>query len=189
MPPTSAWCAREHGEADRRARDERDVGEVRAAGERVVDDEDLAGLRVACRCTAATASGIAPRWTGMCSAWAIIRPRSSNSAVEQSRRSLMFAEKAERTSTAPISSATARSALPMNLELNIHVLVERSSVLFPSLSPTHPGGIQQVAPSSSTTLGPVDPERLAGRQLERRARPRPRPFAPPRARSRGRGRA
>ena len=48
----------------------------------------------------------------MCSAWAIIRPRSSKSAVEQSRRSLMLAEKAERMRTAPISSATARSALP-----------------------------------------------------------------------------
>ena len=62
--------------------------------------------------TAATASGIAPRWTGMCSACAIIRPRWSKSAVEQSRRSLMFAEKEERTSTAPISSAIERSALP-----------------------------------------------------------------------------
>jgi hypothetical protein len=41
---------------------------------------------------AATASGIAPRWTGMCSAWATIRPLASNSAVEQSRRSLMFEE-------------------------------------------------------------------------------------------------
>ena len=63
--------------------------------------------------TAATASGIAPRWTGMCSACTTMRPASSKSAVEQSRRSLMFAEKAERTSTAPISSATARSALPI----------------------------------------------------------------------------
>jgi hypothetical protein len=48
----------------------------------------------------------------MCSACAIIRPRASNSAVEQSRRSLMFAENAERTRTAPISSAIARSRLP-----------------------------------------------------------------------------
>src|SRR5215469_15950307 len=63
--------------------------------------------------TAATASGIAPRWTGMCSACAIIRPRSSNSAVEQSRRSLMFAEKEERIRTAPISSAIDRSVAPI----------------------------------------------------------------------------
>src|SRR5215211_7075531 len=65
-----------------------------------------------CSITAATASGIAPRWTGMCSAWATIRPRSSKRAVEQSRRSLMFAENAERINAAPISSATARSACP-----------------------------------------------------------------------------
>ena len=60
--------------------------------------------------TAATASGIAPRWTGMCSACAIMRPSTSNSPVEQSRRSLMLAEWAARISPAPISSATPRSA-------------------------------------------------------------------------------
>ena len=60
--------------------------------------------------TAATDAGIAPRCTGMCSAWATIRPAASKIAVEQSRRSLMFAENAERISAAPISSATARSA-------------------------------------------------------------------------------
>jgi hypothetical protein len=49
----------------------------------------------------------------MCSAWTIMRPWSSNRAVEQSRRSLMFAEKAERTRTAPISSAAARSTAPI----------------------------------------------------------------------------
>ena len=41
---------------------------------------------------AATDAGIEPRWTGMCSAWATIRPSGSNSAVEQSTRSLMFGE-------------------------------------------------------------------------------------------------
>src|SRR5919106_3267198 len=56
---------------------------------------------------------MAPRWTGMCSACAIMRPRPSKRAAEQSRLSLMLAEKDERTRTAPISSATARSALPM----------------------------------------------------------------------------
>ena len=49
----------------------------------------------------------------MCSAWALIRPAWSKSAVEQSCRSLMFDENAERISAAPISSATAWSALPM----------------------------------------------------------------------------
>jgi len=49
----------------------------------------------------------------MCSACVIIRPCSSNNAVEQSRRSLMFAENAERMSAAPISSAIARSDAPI----------------------------------------------------------------------------
>ena len=75
------------------------------------------------RITAATASGIAPRWTGMCSAWAIIRPRSSKIAAEQSRRSLMLAEKDERMSTAPISSAIDAERAAENLELNFHDLV------------------------------------------------------------------
>src|SRR6187200_2888191 len=48
----------------------------------------------------------------MCSACAIRRPWASKRAVEQSRRSLMLAEKAERMRAAPISSATARRALP-----------------------------------------------------------------------------
>jgi len=99
------------GEADVGAGDECDVGEVRPAGERIVRTKTSVreGL---CSITAATASGIAPRWTGMCSAWATIRPLSSKSAVEQSLRSLMLAEKAERISAAPISSATLRSAWP-----------------------------------------------------------------------------
>ncbi len=46
----------------------------------------------------------------MCSACMTISPEGSNSAVEQSRRSLMFAECALRTSVAPISSQAARSA-------------------------------------------------------------------------------
>ena len=41
----------------------------------------------------------------MCAACATSRPSASKSAVEQSRRSLMLAEKAPRTSTTPISSA------------------------------------------------------------------------------------
>ena len=46
----------------------------------------------------------------MCSACMTIAPSASNSAVDASRRSLMLAEWAERTSTAPISSQAARSA-------------------------------------------------------------------------------
>src|SRR5438105_4395371 len=40
-----------------------------------------------------------------------------------------------------------------DLELDRHDLVNRS--VRPSLTPTHPGGIQQVAPGSSTAFGPV----------------------------------
>ena len=43
-------------------------------------------------------------------------------------------------------------------------------MLFPSLAPSHPGGTQQVAPSSSTTVGPADGERLAAVEVERGAR-------------------
>src|SRR4051794_13475451 len=46
----------------------------------------------------------------MCSACMTISPPGSKSAVEQSRRSLMFAEYALRTSAAPISSQAALSA-------------------------------------------------------------------------------
>ena len=60
---------------------------------------------------AATASGIAPRCTGMCSAWATIRPCASKSAVEQSRLSFMFEEYEPLMRTAPISSAMPDIAL------------------------------------------------------------------------------
>src|SRR3954453_18060332 len=49
----------------------------------------------------------------MCSACMTIRPWWSNSAVEASRRSLMLAEWALRTSTTPISSHAARRAPSM----------------------------------------------------------------------------
>ena len=46
----------------------------------------------------------------MCSACMTSSPAASKSAVEQSWRSVMFGECAERISTAPISSHAARSA-------------------------------------------------------------------------------
>ncbi len=60
---------------------------------------------------ACTDAGIEPRWTGMCSAWATMRACASNTAVEQSIRSLMLGEDAVRRSAAPASSATPTSAL------------------------------------------------------------------------------
>ena len=65
----------------------------------------------------------------MCSACVTMRPRSSKSAVEQSRRSLMFAENAERMSAAPISSAIARSDAPMTCSsMSINASSARTSV-------------------------------------------------------------
>ncbi len=112
MPPTSAWCARDTAKPasvrETSVMSGRWVPPVN--GSLTAKTSPGAGSRAI---TAATASGIAPRCTGMCSAWAIIRPPASKSAVEQSRRSLMFDENAERISAAPISSAAATSALPI----------------------------------------------------------------------------
>src|SRR6516165_4599354 len=54
-----------------------------------------------------------PRCIGMCSAWHKVVPCLSNSAVEQSRRSLMLVEKLARTRASPISSAIEDNALPI----------------------------------------------------------------------------
>src|SRR5690606_11248940 len=63
--------------------------------------------------TAATTPSREPRWMGICSAWAMTRPRASNRAVEQSRRSLMLGEKALRMRVWPMFSAIDSKALPM----------------------------------------------------------------------------
>ena len=92
------------------------IGEIRVMSGRCVPPRygSLRIQSVAGACskssTAATASGIEPRWTGMCSACMTSSPAGSKSAVEQSRRSLMFAECAARTRTAPISSQAECSA-------------------------------------------------------------------------------
>ena len=86
-------------------RDDGDVRQVGAAGERIVEcvPDPFPAQQ-------ATAAGIEPRCTGMCSACMTISPSALNSAVEASRRSLMFEECAERISTTPISSQAARRA-------------------------------------------------------------------------------
>ena len=111
-PPTSAWCARVTAyPSSVRVTIVRSGRCVPPAyGSFRIHGSPGAG---SCAITAATASGIAPRCTGMCSACVTIRPRWSNRAVEQSRRSLMLAENAERMRTAPISSAMARSDAPI----------------------------------------------------------------------------
>ena len=55
---------------------------------------------------AATDAGMLPRCTGMCSAWTSSSPAAVNTAAEQSARSLMLGERADRRSTSPISVAT-----------------------------------------------------------------------------------
>ena len=96
IPPTSEWCARVTAYPTRAS--PIDTGEISVTSGRCVPPEygslitntsPGAGSR---DITAATASGMAPRCTGMCSACATITPFASNSAVEQSRRSLMFEE-------------------------------------------------------------------------------------------------
>src|SRR2546422_5200593 len=54
--------------------------------------------------------GIEPRWTGMCSACATIRPSASKSAQLASIRSLMFGEYAVLRRAIPISSGTNATA-------------------------------------------------------------------------------
>ena len=148
-------------EAERGARHERDVRQVRAAGERVVEHEDLARPRRSCAITAATASGIAPRWTGMCSACAIIRP----SLVEERARAVAALLDVRRERGADehrvhlVRDRPERAPEHLEPDRRRHALsrirharVSRS--VGPSLTPTHPWGSQQVEPSSSTTAGP-----------------------------------
>ena len=160
--------------------------------------------------TAATAAGIAPRWTGMCSACMTIAASASNSAHEQSRRSLMLAEWAALTSTAPISSQAARSApgdAPRQRDrVHAHSALQPDRAA-PRRSPRQPGGTTSVASGSSTIAGPSTrrpaPARRAARRLgssppktpcaralgARGRRPRRRRRSPGRARRRSRARS
>src|SRR5215208_334636 len=111
----------------------------------------------------------------MCSACATMRPRSSKRAAEQSRRSLMFAEKDERTRTAPISSATARSALPMiwSSISTVRSLFRDDPRARTSIPNPHPpggdpgGGAVELEHERARGLARV--ARLAGRELQLRA--------------------
>ena len=123
----------------------------------------------------------------MCSACVTMRPRSSKSAVEQSRRSLMFAEKAERMSAAPISSAIARSDAPITCSsIGDHRVLRRTSVPcavgLARPAGGDPGGraveLEHLGPRAASRR-PVDGEAGAGV---------PPPSARRRARSRARGR-
>ena len=105
--------------------------------------------------TAATDAGIEPRWTGMCSAWARSRPDGSNTAAEQSARSLMFGLKAARWRTAPISSA-----IPDSLAISTWNAAgslprpRRPSGEFPAI-PDRPGDVLTRSSDRSRALGGV----------------------------------
>ena len=112
--PTSAWCARLAAKPT--SSESANTGEIAVMSGRCVPPAN-GSLRIQASPGAwsssridATALGIAPRCTGMCSACMTIRPLASNRAVDASRRSLMLAECAARTSTTPISSHAARRA-------------------------------------------------------------------------------
>ena len=153
IPPTSAWWARDTANPtwvrETSVMSGRCVPPVN--GSLTAKISPGAGSR---SITAATASGIAPRWTGMCSAWATHPAR----VVEEGGRAVAPLLDVRRERGADqrrahlLSDRQERAA--DDLEFDFHVLV-RISVLFPSLSPSHPGGTQQVAPASSRTAGPV----------------------------------
>jgi hypothetical protein len=95
-PPTSAWWARQAANPMRTPATK--TGETIVMSGRWVPPrngslriQDSPGRWSSSR-TAATASGIDPRWTGMCSACITSSPPASKIAVEQSCRSLMLAE-------------------------------------------------------------------------------------------------
>src|SRR5215475_8476464 len=108
----------------------------------------------------------------MCSACATIRPRSSKSAVEQSRRSLMFAENEERIRTAPISSAIDRNDAPITCSrIGAITSLTRDHPAGTIPSPLPPGGDPQCRPVEFEQGRAGDVLRFAARQLELRAGP------------------
>ena len=162
MPPTSAWWAREHGVAARDPRDEGDVREVRAARVRVVDHVELTGLRVA-RQDGGDRLGhraeVHGDVLGLDDHPALLveeRGRAVPPLLDVGREGGADERRAHLLGDGPELRAE-------NLELNIHCSRHPERGIRPSLTPTHPGGIQQVAPSSSSD----------GRAATRRAAPRP----------------
>ena len=90
------------------------------------------------------------------------RRRASNSAVEQSRRSLMFAECAERNSTAPISSQAARSAPVITCSVTGSSVLTRAPLQDERARsrrprPPSPAGTATVVSGSCSTVGPGRP--------------------------------
>ena len=184
MPPTSAWCARVTAKPssvrDTSVMSGRCVPPVNGS----LRIQTSPGLRVALRCTAATASGIAPRCTGMCSAWATIRPV----AVEERRRAVaplldVGREGGADQRRAHLLGDRAQRAAD-HLELDVHARVRARSVPVASVVPRPPvghpaGGARRARPPP----GPSTRERRRPRERDARRRARPRPCARRRARA------
>ena len=107
----------------------------------------------------------------MCSACITIAPSASNSAVDASRRSLMLAECAERTSTAPISSQAARRAPSITWSVTGSMRLTRA-LQHHGVGAGRRRASRAAPPASSrrssNTAGPVQP-RLAGAEHARLA--------------------
>ena len=116
------------------------------------------------RMTAATASGIAPRWTGMCSAC----DDHAATVVEQRGRAVATLLDVRRERGADehrahlLRDRAQRAADHLQLDGD-HRTRSRTSVPCASVSPAQPSGTQQVAPSSTTSSGPDTRRRSAAR--------------------------
>ena len=111
----SAWWARLAAKPSSVAvgeerRDQGDVGQVGAAAVGVVEDPERPRAAARGRAPPRPRRASSRGGRGCAPPASPARRGASKSAVEQSRRSLMFGEWAERISTAPISSQAARSA-------------------------------------------------------------------------------
>ena len=149
------------GEAERRAGDEGHVGEVRAAGVRVVEHEHVAGRGVV-----AHHRGDRVRHRPQVDGDVLGLGDHPATLVEDRGRAVaplldVGREGGADEHRAHLLGDRAQRAAE-NLELDFHDLVTIQLPLFPSLTPTHPGGNQQVEPSSSSTPGPDTSRRLPG---------------------------
>ena len=150
-PPTSAWCARVTAKPSVGARDERDVGQVGAAGVGVVEDEDLAVGR-----PLGDDGGDGVRHRAEVDGDVLGLGDHPAALVEERGRAVaplldVRRERGADEGGAHLLGDRAQRAAD-DLELNVHA--RRDLQASPSLAPTHPRGSQQVAPSSSSTCGP-----------------------------------
>ena len=157
MPPMSAWCARL---ATKPIGSRPALGGSAKTGETMVTSGRCVpprkgslrmarspGRQGARRSTARTDSGIAPRWTGICAAWARSWPCASKTAQEKSARSLMLGESEACRRVAPISSA-------MEATRESKIAMRAGSIA--------PGSLRGIRPSSKSAR-PTDGHRPASR--------------------------